>query len=567
MQPLQPEIANRILSLRQARQIMDFVDNRSIEKFCLQNAVDIFYMANSNRRYVWEVDFYKARDNNLKNKDGINLLQYLQASNNETSEEIKNVYPIEPGFDSEGQQSYSMHPVIDDPTKIKYFKIPGYYIRCNMCDTWVRESCKKINKSIGLCPHKEDLRLLSVIGNKDGRETLVLPTKNVFMGAQMHLKRLEAKKLGAIIPKTFDETDNAKEAKSSKSLSELMQLYCDVISGKGVSKAKMKIKSVKHQDEVKRVFSNYKSCLEKNNVSPDISAENLTETHIDFYHDELESRSLSGRSYNKYLGILHGLYRFLIKKGYVTQNPFDGITWKSENTKREDTITQEKFNALLEAFKSRKLGKQVFNNSRRTVHREYLGDIATYGIFSGRRLTELCFSKWSDVKSIDGSPAYIEFIDRKATSRKNSPDAKPKIITVPLIPQLKDFLINAGMESKIGKDEFIIAPNEINRKGMTGIVSAAFSHYYKQIDNEKHLTFHCLRRTYLTQLTKVAGPELSRLYGGHQQFSTMQNHYLNPKELLPKVNDLKIFNEENENKRQRELSDLKKPEQKISLSR
>ena len=258
-------------------------------------------------------------------------------------------------------------------------------------------------------------------------------------------------------------------------------------------------------------------------------------------------------------------FNYLIREKYTSDNPFIGITKQEENAKREDTVSKENFQKLLQAFKNPHLGRQTLSTGEvKSLHKDWLPDIAEYGLYTGRRLTELCMSREGDIKFIDGRPAYIEFVDLKATHRK-SPKAKPEMVYMPVIPQLYDFLHRKGLDREKDTNEFIIAPNEkMTREIISHHTSRAVSHYFKQIGCNH--TFHSLRRTYFTELAKDVGLEVASFLGGHSTPEVTKKNYLNPKELLKVAKDFRMF-AENKNGRQKELNRTKKSQQKISISR
>ncbi len=425
-------------------------------------------------------------------------------------------------------------------------KAPGFFIKCRVCKTWVKNKCRLTGKEIVQCPHQDKLCFLSAVEKPKGegeRSILTINERNPHKAFQIHLQHRNEIKEGKQIENQRQLETNRNVFKKVKQvlLVYIMALYLDVKAGIGVPEHKIAIKSEKHQQEISRVFKNFVLCLGQNCVnSKTISIDQINDFHVGKFHKALEEREVSGRTYNKEMGIMKTFFNYLMREKYTTDNPFIGITKQEENAKREDTVSKENFKKLLQEFKNPESSKQTFSTGEvKNLHKDWLPDIAEYGLYTGRRLTELCMSRRQDIKFKDGQPDHIEFVDLKATHRK-SPKAKPKMVYMPVIPQLYDFLLRKGLERQKDTNEFIIAPNEnMTRKVIAHHTSRAVSHYFKKIGCNH--TFHSLRRTYITELAKSVGPEMASFICGHSTPTVTKEKYLNPIELLKVINVSKMF--------------------------
>jgi len=80
--------------------------------------------------------------------------------------------------------------------------------------------------------------------------------------------------------------------------------------------------------------------------------------------------------------------------------------------------------------------------------------------------------------------------------KKNNKECK-KYIGINV--DLEDFLIELGMNEKIGRDEYILFPNrDVKTKTIMTDLSRGFSHYKESAGIKKDISLINLRKTYLT---------------------------------------------------------------------
>lgn len=139
-------------------------------------------------------------------------------------------------------------------------------------------------------------------------------------------------------------------------------------------------------------------------------------------------RKVSATTYNNYLRFLVSFFEFCISKGYITQNPTQGIKKKPQQKKKREVLSQN------EKQKLQKYGKE--NKAYYTLC------MLTYYCFIRR--TELTKIKVSEVNLKN---AYITILGENAKNRKTENVTIPKALYPLLIKHLKtakndDFLFS-----------------------------------------------------------------------------------------------------------------------------
>lgn len=458
-----------------------------------------------------------------------------------------------------------------------HLKSPGFYIKCRHCNTWVsKNKCRETEKHISQCPHQDKLQYISVIQvpNSSRRDILTLDTRNVNKAFEMYAQHRRSVKEGNTVEKEIQQVNikNTETEKTFFSIEELIQKYIAHLDGADMPEHKKKKSlSKRHLADIKRVVEKYfPECLKQNGI--DAGKQSIDAVNDDVavaFHRQLEGREVSARSYNKYMGVMQTFFSFLTKNKYGRNNPFAGFSKKDARGKDPVIITEEQLEKLLKEFRNKdsEYGKQVYPSGSKNLYREFLPDAVLYSLFSGRRLTECFFSKWNQIQVENGIPVRIEVVDRKGTNLKRSANASPKIVYVPVSRDLMNFLNSKGYREKIGMDEYIIAPHEKGaRENLALYTSRAFSHYSQKLFGENHPTFHSLRRTYATQLSREIGPDKARIILGWKSANILQDHYISPKAMSTLAKDFSVFGENRENEIQ-EIRNKKQLQQQNTLER
>jgi hypothetical protein len=105
--------------------------------------------------------------------------------------------------------------------------------------------------------------------------------------------------------------------------------------------------------------------------------------------------------------------------------------------------------------------------------------------------------------------------------------------------------------------------NISRKKVMADILSKGFSHFYKQLNTGRHLTFKCLRKTYITRLEIFMGHGNTKAITGHSDDSVIERNYLDKRELAKAAKRFQVFiNEEERGNNFKEIRETSKTQSK-----
>jgi integrase len=247
------------------------------------------------------------------------------------------------------------------------------------------------------------------------------------------------------------------------------------------------------------------------------------------------------KTFNKVLIAVRAFFEFLIDiENIDMKNPFRKYVPKVATPPTIDTITEEEFNRILDAVDTfdpiQKLGGKDESKNR---YRHYLKDGFFLFLLTGGRREEVVDLKWSDIYSTpQGVKLFI--IDNLKVKRmkKNNKECK-KYIGINV--DLEDFLIELGMNEKIGTDEYILYPNRTSTtKTIMTDLSRGFSHYKEGAGIKKDISLSNLRKTYLTWHHQVLGDDTG-LVSSHSTTQVLEKYYLDPKVLTAvEISALKV---------------------------
>jgi integrase len=247
------------------------------------------------------------------------------------------------------------------------------------------------------------------------------------------------------------------------------------------------------------------------------------------------------RSFNKCFIAVRAFFEFLIEiENIEMKNPFRKFVPKVVTPTNIDIISEDEFNQVLAAVDTYNpyitLGGK---GEKKNLYKPYLKDGFKLFLLTGGRREEVVDLKWSDIFSTpQGVKLFI--IDNLKVKRikKNNKECK-KYIGINV--DLEDFLIELGMNEKIGKDEYILYPNRTSTtKTIMTDLSRGFSHYKEGAGIKKDISLSNLRKTYLTWHHQVLGDDTG-LVSSHSTTHILDKYYLDPKVLTAvEISALKV---------------------------
>lgn len=316
--------------------------------------------------------------------------------------------------------------------------------------------------------------------------------------------------------------------------------YREYMSGKSKFAHLKKNVSEEHIDECVRYCKKFVEnlSLTKNikRIRPtDIKIEDVSNFYI------WAEENYSSKTFNKCFIAVRAFFEFLIEiENIEMKNPFRKFVPKVVTPSNVDIITEDEFNQILAAVDTfdpiHTLGGK---GEKKNMFQPYLKDGFKLFLLTGGRREEVVDLKWSDIYSTpQGVKLFI--IDNLKVKRmkKNNKECK-KYIGINV--DLEDFLIELGMNEKIGRDEYILYPNRTSTtKTIMNDLSKGFSHYKGGAGIKKDISLSNLRKTYLTWHHQVLGDDTG-LVSSHSTTQVLEKYYLDPKVLTAvEISALKI---------------------------
>jgi integrase len=267
----------------------------------------------------------------------------------------------------------------------------------------------------------------------------------------------------------------------------------------------------------------------------DIKIEDVSNFYV--WADE----NYSSNTFNKCFIAVRAFFEFLIEvENIEMKNPFRKFTPKVVIPPNIDIITEDEFNRILAAVDTFnpivKLGGMGKIENR---YKPFLKDGFKLFLLTGGRREEVVDLKWSDIYS---SPQGVKLfiIDNLKVNRikKDNKDRK-KYIAINV--DLEEFLIELGMNEKIGKNQYILLPErDRSTKTLMNDLSKGFTHFKIGAGITKDISLSNLRKTYLTWHHQILGDDTG-LVSSHSTTQVLEKYYLDPKVLTAvEVSALKV---------------------------
>jgi integrase len=323
------------------------------------------------------------------------------------------------------------------------------------------------------------------------------------------------------------------------------------LNGEGVPAHEKRERSQEHIKDVERALKLLVECLKENryNLST-LEVEEINNEMVGKVFTFLEEKKYSARTFNKVIGFYTSFISWYSKEyDILMRNYFERIHRKNLNPKPE-SITYKEFEALLEKVIPENGLKEYENGVKpeRNLYRPWLVHGFLLALETGRRREEVINMKWNDIKESEGTQ-FIKIEDFKVNRIQNriKPEEK-KFVYVPITESLSELLKEMGEDKYKGTNKFILAPESTisRKKVMADILSKGFSHFYKQLNTGRNLTFKCLRKTYITRLEIFMGHANTKAITGHSDDSVIEKSYLDKRELAKAAKNFQVFRNEEE---------------------
>lgn len=420
--------------------------------------------------------------------------------------------------------------------------IKGLFIYCNYCKSIIHNKCKKTNGSSLNCPHADTHVFKAVFyipGSKKTR-TRILDTQDV---DEAIIQTIEFEK--HLKENHYELQYTGEKFRRPELLLDCMGLYLDYLNNVNVPAHRQKIRSQGHLNEVERYFRYFFACLKANDIEyKTLRANKVNDKLLGLFHRYLlDEKKYNNTSFNKVITIMKSFYNFLIdEEGYDFKNPFKRMNYRPVRPTVE-TITKEEFEELLNKIRKEK-GKQVLSTGENKYHYySWLKYAIQLALLTGRRRDEIINFKYSDIKcDSKGAMLLLESEDHKVNrAMSNYSDESKRLIYIPITRALRNLIIENDYHDYKGTDTYLLAPDKTtNRETLKNQMSKGFSHFYNQLATGRHLTFKCLRKTYITRLALSLGLN-ARVITRHSGDDVLIKHYLDEKILSKVAQDFEVF--------------------------
>jgi len=471
------------------------------------------------------------------------------------------------------RQSYNPTPVLmDTPLHIPPGKkVAGLTVYCNKCKTNVDKICKGTGKVITQCKFgdKHTFKVyVHLPGSKNERRTKTLVTRDVDKAVTEALKFIKSVKGGdenSFVVKPT-KTEKPDHENTPQLLIHSLSRYVGWLQNENVPSHLKRERSADYIEDIKRALKTLVVALKENGYDVNtLSVSDLDDALVGIVFDYLlDKKKFSGRSFNKYMGAYTSFVSWYNKEYDASiKNVFEVVPRKKIQHHPE-TISKDEFEKLLESITPEK-GIHLYDSAtkkHRNYYRPYLKDAFRLALYTGRRREEVITLKFNDIITDSEGNSVIKSEDYKTNRIQNRTEDSKKFNYIPVTKELHELLLDLGWNNHKGSDAYILAPDvEIKRnKVLSDVLSRGFTHFYSQLETGRELTFKCLRKTFITNISIYMGGN-AKAITGHSDDAVIENHYLNKESVAKAANGFSVFeaslSRQNELKQVRSQSKIK----------
>jgi integrase len=426
-------------------------------------------------------------------------------------------------------------------------KVPAKYSRCGIkiwcmkCRTQVSTSCKANGKGISACIEKNKLRyclLIHVPGSGGDRRRKLLDTTN-FNEALAESQRFREE----LVANGFSSRSAEPKKEAGTTLVEFAVKYLDAIAGVNTPEHLIRKRSPGHIADVSRTLDRFALSLKGKGKNPEkLEMNTIGDDEVGSFHEYLSQKwkiTKGSASYNRYFAIMRAFFNWVIEKNdYKCNNPFNHVELNFSTTEKA-IITKEEFEKLLTKVTPEN-GYKVFSGKRRNLYHEWLVPAFRLALETGLRAEELVTLSWSDLKELEPGKFVFRVSNLKVNRIKTGQDDGRYIRYIPVTKSLMELLLGFGFRGEKPIEGFVLArASHLSLKYLMSAISRGFTHYVKQA-TDREIEFNNLRKTYITRLTSVLGPN-AKLFTGHASDEVLKKHYLSNAYLAGSLGDFKIL--------------------------
>ncbi len=410
--------------------------------------------------------------------------------------------------------------------KLDYKPFPGLKIYCRKCGYEIQNVGDKGLKTG--CPHPLESQVYKAVLIEPGsgkRKTRILDAKSHDEALAGLLKFKE--ELRNPVPASLLRKE---EKEKPMTLAGCIAMYFDYLQGSGVLEFEKKDRSGAYIKAMVMNGRRFMTFLKSIGMSPQsVRIDEVTDLVVEQYYKHVKECTGSNSTFNHFFRPLKGLYRFLIdKRDYVIRNPFKNVPCLSEGGNPK-AIGYDDVMKIKRAITPEDSVEVFSNGVRKNRYRPWLVDAIDLAVYTGLRREQVVEIKWADVKcDAQGRPEYIRSSNLKVNRILNGGrTGNERYVNVPISAELLETLDRLGLESKLGTESYVLAPDaRINRKNLLQQMSACFRFYRNKAGISSKLSFKSLRKTYLSAVASAIGTGNVKAVSGHSGDAILKRHYI-----------------------------------------
>ena len=458
-------------------------------------------------------------------------------------------------------------------------QLKGQNIMCNRCwkkgkgfcstkdkngkSKWV---CKTTGKRLSACEYPESQNFVSKLYTPIPKNSFIIvrhETRDFNEFTKRHQELLDIQKemrslykngeierLNALINSFKKKSKKPKEKEAIKEepskeiiitqetyLETAMYIYGEFLYGR-LGEDFEKRPAKKTSENYMRALERYHICLVDNGYHPQVlPLKDIGKEHLVIWAREVFKRYDSNKTQNHYLNDVSTFLEWCADRGkFQIDNYLDKVK-RGETEGDTRTIKLHQFKAMLELITPENgKGKEVWTDGKtgkvrskkKNYYRDFLKDGLWLTLLIGGRGAETPKFKWSWIKYDEDEHGkkthHIQALDLKYFNDTG----KKKYDFVVIYDKTREILDRLGFDEKVGKDEYVIAPDIDNRKTVQRNLSEGFGWFWKMYvgKNGEQLSIKHLRKTSIT-FSKMLQGELSKFTQKHTNSDTTREHYIN----------------------------------------
>jgi integrase len=414
-------------------------------------------------------------------------------------------------------------------------RLPGMSYWCKNCRSVRSETCGENGEPISKCNHIDQLCWKSTVWLPDKTTKSKLLTGTTREELFEQAIAFKKKVLEEYRNKTEGELSAAKSGKvdyKDISVDQLIAKFMAFISNENVHKQKQGHRNEKTRNEILGSLVHFVKSLKANNQDTSkLKVVEIDDDHVEMFYKQIEDLGLGNRMYNKLMSHARRCWQYGIDHLKIPiPNIFNTVETKPLHYEPV-AFPHRLLEPLLEVVKKENGEGKDKNGWKRNYFYEFIRDAFLVASETGLRRDELTALKYSNIVLEKDGRACIKIENIKVNAIEGRSGSTLKYTFVPISNRLLDFLEEHDYKNKIGSDEFIIAPEVIQRREefLPNIFTKSFTHFMQHVPHDEKLNFKSFRKSFITAVAMKFNQAIA--VTGHSNTKTILTHYVDKKQV------------------------------------